>query len=430
MPPSIVKKWALENNMCHSAKKGDGIELTHTFLEKGKSLAIPPESYKTFLDLYDQDIRNGVCLGLVERLGDPFRFFLEIDYYSVKPHSVEKLEKMLIESIQYVGDFFPRVNPLKKGGLITHVPPEVCKKNDLDLYKTGIHIYFPKLIVTKKDAITICEQLANRFAEEYEEFDWNLWKNVFDISAYKNGALRMMGSQKFKNCECSKDLRCGECINGRVPIGRVYKIYKMFNHLGEELDLEIKTYKKDPYRKLSIRADQIKPDVLMHPDWFDNSIFMKSKKTDYIESGEDIIGMAGTSDVNLSTDQKTAINLLVKRMRKAHPKYFRTARIISIKKLGQAYIVATDCKMCLNLSGEHRSNHIYFVINRNGIYQKCHCICETIRGSGKMCKDFESPIIDHDPKTLSILFNTHSSISLHANSISDLSLMLQRIRQT
>lgn len=63
----------------------------------------------------------------------------------------------------------------------------------------------------------------------------------------------------------------------------------------------------------------------------------------------------------------------------AHFRLHRTA--------GGRVLAETDSSWCANKGGEHNGNRVYFLIDRDGITQRCHCQCDIQRKYG-LCKRF------------------------------------------
>ena len=64
------------------------------------------------------------------------------------------------------------------------------------------------------------------------------------------------------------------------------------------------------------------------------------------------------------------------------------------------YVLSTNSRMCSNIGREHRSNHVYFVVNRRGVSQCCF---------DSDCRCWSSPVKPLDPSVASQLFNSSSA---------------------
>jgi hypothetical protein len=58
---------------------------------------------------------------------------------------------------------------------------------------------------------------------------------------------------------------------------------------------------------------------------------------------------------------------------------------------------------CMNKGDSHNSNKIYFVINKEGIHQRCHCTCKVDRKNGQ-CANFKSVPFELPHTVMSKLF--------------------------
>ena len=70
----------------------------------------------------------------------------------------------------------------------------------------------------------------------------------------------------------------------------------------------------------------------------------------------------------------------------------------------KVYIILTKSKYCQNIDRSHNSCQIYFKLSREGICQKCHCICNTMTGRKYgFCKDYSSEYIKCTEHLLKLL---------------------------
>ena len=74
-------------------------------------------------------------------------------------------------------------------------------------------------------------------------------------------------------------------------------------------------------------------------------------------------------------------------------RHIRGQESCSIKKILRTkagdICIQTDSSYCDNLGSKHKSNHVWFLVKSNRIYQKCHCTCDVKRRFGVTCKKFE-----------------------------------------
>lgn len=108
---------------------------------------------------------------------------------------------------------------------------------------TGVHLYFPNMLVDVDRARVIRYSLVARLQHEARDVVAN-WENVIDDAVYGKG-LRMPGSLKLadcRKCKADKGVPDPECENlcdrrGRECIGRRYSFYALFSDVeGEATD--------------------------------------------------------------------------------------------------------------------------------------------------------------------------------------------------
>jgi hypothetical protein len=68
-----------------------------------------------------------------------------------------------------------------------------------------------------------------------------------------------------------------------------------------------------------------------------------------------------------------------KAMVKIHSEY-KKARILGVKQFNETMCIRTDSNFCTNIGGYHKSCHVYFVINKGNMSQKCFCSCRNSKG--------------------------------------------------
>lgn len=86
--------------------------------------------------------------------------------------------------------------------------PRTVKSGKNDVYKVGIHLYFPNLVVNFQEAVLLLQVVTHRIREVRGERDTtrgeNTWENVFDASVYRNG---------LRECFTYKTNPCNKCCN-------------------------------------------------------------------------------------------------------------------------------------------------------------------------------------------------------------------------
>lgn len=253
--------------------------MTHLCMNGRPSLHV--QDYDSFYVEYVNKVKNGEKLYLVETKTPLFRFFIDYDFTSEK-----KLERSeIVEIVRKINSFIP-------GRCVCAVSSPKIISNGV---KSGIHIHFPDLIVTKQKAI----RLRSELPDDIRQF--------VDESVYKGSGLRMLWSYK-------KD--------GGSPYLPLYDV------------------QNDSWLDQHPSVDMLK---------------LFSIKTAYT--------------IGVDEMQSVSCTLLEEFIHKYIPGHETTA----IKGISKN-ILRTDSKYCERIRREHKSNHVYFVIDGSCIYQRCYDI--------------------------------------------------------
>ena len=227
-------------------------------------------------------------------------------------------------NLKNIEDIAIRISKILKIGrcvvLVTE-PREI----DSGVIKSGIHMVWPGKHVNIQQAMEYRKQLLEDMGEE--------WESVLDTAVYRGG-LRLPWSWKY-----NKD---GTYSKPYIPISMIDETHR---------PISIKTSPDEYlYRMCSIIVPSQKRE-----GWFDSS-----RPETEINNNE------------ITTKLETFIHYNIPNQKNVGVK--------SIWENGEHILVNVKSKYCENKRGCHSSNHIYFVINKEGhIYQKCH---------DELCKDF------------------------------------------
>lgn len=154
-----MDKWATQGSM-----------FSHVSMNGSSSLFVPSLDVPEFFREYINQVKNGNKLYLVEAKTKLFKFFMDIDYISD--------DKLTHESIIEISK---RINTCIPGRCLISISKSCKKKNGI---KSGIHLHWPEMIVTKKKAL----DLRLKVPEDLIGF--------VDESVYKGSGLRMLWSFK------------------------------------------------------------------------------------------------------------------------------------------------------------------------------------------------------------------------------------------
>ena len=161
-----MDKWRTE--------RGPG---THVLMDGG-ILQVPFEQLEEFYTEYVHAVRTGKKVYVVEQKTDVFKFFIDLDYKDAK-----------VLSEPDVLDVVAVMNSVVKGKrcIIARARP---RKISVDQMKSGIHIVWPDLFVTKTEALALRTRILLELPDDPE------WNNRIDSSVYGGSGLRMIWSHK------------------------------------------------------------------------------------------------------------------------------------------------------------------------------------------------------------------------------------------
>jgi hypothetical protein len=237
--------------------------------------------------------------------------------------------------------------------------------------------------------------------------------------------LRMIGSSKWEKCVACKgkwnmDGYCpdGLCYGqGGFNGGRLYDAIEMIDGSGDPIIEDLAILKIDEIKLVeacSIRSPALQespkfPEHSEYPEWFDLNLYEvkrklengeKTKKfynsknglTNYDEEGSLELGLCNRTYIS---GKDPRMKLIKKACKDNLPDIYKNVELLDAHHLEGAnndyYVVRTNSSFCMNVSREHNSNTIYFLINEFGIYQKCFCRCDKLDGRRfGYCKDYRS----------------------------------------
>lgn len=147
---------------------------THVLMDGG-ILDVPLADTDAFYIEYIAAVRRGLKLYVVEQKTDVFRFFVDLDYKARDPLS----DTLLNETLQKMADVVPGRYVVARAPIRT-----------VDgLVKSGVHINWPDLCVTRQEALAFRTKILM-------ELDGPEWADFIDASVYGGSGLRMLWSHK------------------------------------------------------------------------------------------------------------------------------------------------------------------------------------------------------------------------------------------
>lgn len=417
-----LKSW-------ESSGKNDVI--THVSMASG-NYCIKDENEEEFIKNYSISVLAGNSLFLVERPTTLIRYFLDLDFKQPEVICERDMEACARVVQQVVRTFFTSDD--------THVI--VCtsqSKSIGDLKKSGIHMLWPSIFLLPSHAQIIREsilcELMKTFGKRAEPN--NSWEDVVDNSVYGNmvkersgSGLRMIGSRKTVACKGScggvpfsrrknKDdkSQCESCLGtGKMDEGRPYFPLCVLTQDGKRhyekedayiadfsaviRDTKIRTRLKETPAELGFKI----PDGAPLPE-------AATKKRTAVHSATTAVELKGSRHLNNIDPVWDAVQTTLANHCGELYKSLQVNKITTNAKSSFYKVTVTgqNCRYCQNISREHSSNRIYFIIEPEGVSQRCYDDADIATAEMKygLCSTYKSGVMRLPHTIVSVLFPTN-----------------------
>lgn len=272
---------------------------THTLMNGG-ILYVQDEDMDAFFQVYINQLKEHK-LYVVEQKTNIFKFFVDLDY-----KAPDKLKDEALLAI--CEDIHDAIGSPGRCCIARAQPRPIKDPNGTTLIKSGVHIHWPDLKVTKQEAITLRSKILIALPE-VEEVNWS---DVIDSSVYGGSGLRMLWSHK-------------------KPSGGPYI----------------------PWRTLSGEEFSKEPNV------------------------ETLALFSIRCSANEKADNPAEVFLASEPIEEFIQRYLPGQRRTQVKKIqrfdegSDAWYVQSDSKYCESIRAEHKSNHVWFMLNKGRISQRC-----------------------------------------------------------
>lgn len=342
--------------------------ITHVFMDGGKA-HVPDHAVDEFIERYCSALRNGHKQYVVECRTPIFRLFMDIDLQSKSPVDSETVLKVCELIRATSAEFF---EPMDSSTIVCTCP----ERTSGNFHKRGVHMHWTNVYVSSSKALTFRNLVLRRCVDAFGECYAVPWAQILDMTVYTSSGLRLIGSSK-------KDAP-GEYLPWRVFTGDAVHAVQ------------------DPRQKMTewVAATSIRTTMSLKPDPTDEKGEERILKSEY---KGDFVHLNLKEHASLVEQVVSLIESKSDGKGNRFYQKFRTTALYKIKN-GKTltYVMGTDCKNCMNkVSGVHRSNHVYFLMNESGLFQKCFCRCEVTAGRNfKMCKEFVFRIASQFPARL------------------------------
>jgi hypothetical protein len=393
-----------------------GHDLTHTLMDGsgGGKICLPDSAIEGFMAAYGADLADGKDLFVVERRTSIFKMHFDLDFKKI--HSKDVTES-IVKTIQEAVAGFVATEATKESWCVVCA---VLDSADRTTRKApGLHIVFPWLQVDTDMALWLRSSVVSLLRSRCGQLEQD-WETVVDIAVLTTNGLRMVGSDKCRDCSTchnSPDARlfCGDCNRrGRVPEGKIYLPWLTIP------EAETKQLLADLCANLAYGAHmcstRVPSDMQQVCPWFSKPTGapppsvrtrLKSAETK-LANGKDhsLTESAGgklrlrTENVELSDALRAALQLTLA----SHHQCYAALEPYSLERLvgpknGDTYCLKVrgfGCRFCQNKRSEHGQQTVYFIISARGIVQRCYSRKPLERVHG-LCEKFASaPTPLHD----------------------------------
>lgn len=358
-----LKKWTFDNKF--NFKNKDCEKASHLLLDGGK-VYIPVDKEYDFIVKYAEEMKKGTKLYYVETRPNVFKFMIDVDIKDDRFWSFDEVLELskIIQSVVF--EFYDKNNvticcissPKKKG---EHV-------------HTGVHFIWPDICINSDKAKILRTAIIKKI-KDTKLFvlltKYSSLEDTFDARIYSSNGYRMVGSDKYnretKEPE-NRELKLSFVMNSDTSLNDVYKERLENDTVALIAETSIR-YVLDIYHSPESKGMDFK----YIPKWIDKKELKKDSK-----GSNEIVG----------TKDHVILQYFIN-------KYIPDYKDIIINKVSRYpdnnILITTSSKYCMNLQGNHKSCGIYFFATPEGVFQKCLCPCENLKGRKYgYCRDYTS----------------------------------------
>lgn len=385
--------WLKERG--HWIGLNDDRTCTHVFLDGGKC-HVPAEDMPAFYAKYAEALARGVPQYVVEQRTPVFRLFMDIDIRSrssIEDSTVDAIVSCLHECSRSF--FVPLASPM-----IVSTVPERRLPDHAQSYKRGVHLHWKGILVTSSKAMAFRTFCVGRCIDAFGETFANKWADILDSAVYKSSGLRILGSSK-------RD----------VP--GVYWPTAVYYPDGKVLRIERENVRGNMQKWLE--------DTTLRVAEVDSRRIEGATSTNESDRVREGFTSKGRLERMSMVDPKT--KAMSHALESVLPPFFEHCKITSLykfipesKRRDPTYVFGTNCRRCMNKpSGPHKNNHVYFKVDRSGIYQRCFDRDgeDDERTTGD-CKDFDQKVHWLPDDLSSLLYGIKSARTMIASKPVDL----------
>jgi hypothetical protein len=424
----------------------------------GGILHVPDDQYNKFLELYADGVMAGESSYFSEQRTLVFPMIFDYDIMRKTKVNIKFITNLVqlaqIEMKKYYKpDPTPtNQNPWTSDRWLAIICIASTKKIEEDKIKTGVHVYFPNLLVDQEQALQmrysiLCSvekleddlvkerksEVDKRFSGTSLNYDqlkehWsyqssgNSWEEIIDHQIYTTNGLRMPYSNRALSCHVCKKERpadrksCWKCLgHGKIDEDRPYKPHIVLDEHGTRqtsLENQLKRNFHWSVKMCSIRRPMgtlVTPGYEIYegapkyvPETTTKRKIKSTNSTQATQSTKRKLSEVELSDVRFQTvmniiNQRTIpqyTDLVGKNMEK---NVNANKYLVKVRGHGDRY--------CMNKRDYHNGSHIWFEVSTKGICQRCFCRKPAL-AQMQPCAKFESKPFPYTKDEYDILFGS------------------------
>jgi hypothetical protein len=382
-----------------------GVLPTHNVLSGGL-LYVPADANAAFLRAIADANAQGLHNFIVELKNDTcFMMHIDWDYLCDVESYAGRSERQELEMFRVVHDAV-RASFTGKAQDPNENERAINFKLVVEYVKTGYHLKWPEVNVTKDKALLVRNEVLTRLEEVLGKRPaYNNWRDVYDDATYGANGLRMPGQCKSLRCKLcharSPEVDvCGECdFRGFKPLSRPYELAYVLNEDGSLDEAALEELRGDHFKRvrtLSIRVfdtyvARLVPELAKSENLAEQQ---HARQCVDIEGGEnvtplDLNAMEGNTFSGVSIHQmlgleSTELKACASFVHTHMPGHYRDVKFTSMVcfppksgKGDKVWFLRTNpsspaSRYCMNFHGYHQSNTVYFQFTRFFCVQRCY----------------------------------------------------------
>jgi hypothetical protein len=378
--------WLKEHG--HWIGLNDTRTCTHVFLDGGKC-HVSTADMPAFYVKYAEVLAKGVPQYAVEQRTPVFRLFMDIDIRSRSSIEDATIERVVLCLHECSRSFF---SPLASPMIVCSVPERRLKDAE-GSFKRGVHLHWKGILVTSSKAMAFRAFCVDKCIDAFGETFANKWADIVDPAVYKSSGLRIVGSSK------------RDAPGVYFPTAVYYPDGKVLRVEHGDVISNLQKWLEDTTLRVA--------DLDARP----TAAYTESS-TDESDKVREAFSKGRLERMSM-VDEKT--KTIVHSLESTLPPFFKQCKVTSVHKfIPQSkaktctFIFGTNCRYCMNKpSGPHRSNHVYFKVDRTGVYQRCFDRegDDQDRRTGD-CKEFDQKVSGLSDDLSRLLYDTRSARTL------------------